>query len=368
MKIVTVVGTRPNMMKLAPVLAAGHARQDLEFLVVHTGQHYDYKMSEVFIEDLKLPAPDIFLGVGSGSHAAQTARVMEKMEPVLLDEQPHMVMVFGDVNSTVAAALVAAKLCIPLAHVEAGMRSFDRSMPEEINRIVTDHLSQLLFATSGVAVQNLLKEGFQREQTCLVGDTMVDSLLRSRTLAAERPDSLNEIGVEAGQYGLVTVHRVDNVDVPSHLEEVVRLLIEVAKKANLVFPMHPRTAKCLKDNYLDDALKAVPAIHLIEPVGYLDMIKLIDNAAFVLSDSGGIQIETSVLDVPCLTLRDTTERPETLSLGTNRLIHRDTAAALEAVDQVLAGQWPKVRPAVLWDGKAAERIVDAIADYFSHSE
>jgi len=346
-------------MKMAPLLAAMRRRPGaLEPLLVHTGQHYDASMSDVFFAQLGMPKPDIHLGIGPGSHAAQTAGIMVAMERVVAEKAPQMILVVGDVNSTIAAAIVAAKAGIPLAHVEAGLRSFDRRMPEEINRIVTDALASYLFVTEESGMTNLRREGVDPARTFLVGNVMIDTLnsllprIRERRMAAE-------LGLSPGGYGVVTLHRPSNVDDAAMLASWVTALEEMARRLPLVFPAHPRTASRLAADGLAARLTAA-GVKIVEPQPYVEFISLVADARLVLTDSGGIQEETTVLGTPCLTLRDSTERPVTVTLGTNRLVGTDPADALRALDEVLAAPLPKPPPPPLWDGHAAERIVEIL--------
>jgi UDP-N-acetylglucosamine 2-epimerase (non-hydrolysing) len=355
MRIVYVIGTRPNFVKTAPVIAAMRERlPEGRHAIVHTGQHYDRAMSEVFFEELGVAAPDHMLEVGSGSHAAQTARMMERLEPVLEEEKPDLVMTPGDVNSTLAAVLTAAKMHIPLAHIESGLRSFDRTMPEEVNRIVADEFSDYLFLHSDEAIENLRAEGISDERMHFVGNTMIDTLvaLEDRFRAA---GSASKLGVEPGQYMLVTLHRPALVD-GDLLPETVKQLTELAREMPVVFPVHPRTRAKM------EAISAEhPGLILSEPLGYVDFLSLVADAGAVLTDSGGIQEETTYLGVPCFTLRDNTERPVTIRAGTNTLLGLDPAA-IAGVPAALNGRPAgKPEPPPLWDGKAAERIADAIA-------
>ena len=354
MHVVCVAGARPNFMKVAPVIDALVAT-GVEVTLVHTGQHYDPAMSDVFFEELGIPAPDVHLEVGSASHAQQTARVMASFESVITDRRPDALVVVGDVNSTLATTLVAAKLGVPVAHVEAGLRSRDWSMPEELNRVVTDRCSSWLLAPSEDAVINLAIEGFRPEAVHLVGNVMVDTLLRSLPRAQARgvPERL---GLTPGGYGLVTLHRPANVDDPAMLRSMLAALRRIARTLPLVFPVHPRTRPLLAD------LGGVPdGITLIAPLGYLDFVSLEAGAALVLSDSGGVQEETTVLGVPCLTLRDNTERPITVTEGTNRVVGTDAEQIVAAAAAVLADPPPARRPA-LWDGRAAVRIARVLAE------
>ncbi len=355
MRIVYVVGTRPNFVKTAPVIAALQARIPAgRHTLVHTGQHYDRLMSEVFLEQLGVPAPDSMLEVGSGSHAQQTARVMERLEPVLLDERPDLVVVPGDVNSTVAAALTAAKLQIPVAHIEAGLRSFDRTMPEELNRIVTDQLSDQLFIHSPEANDNLHAEGIPAARIHLVGNTMIDTLvaLEPRFRAA---GAAAKLGVEPAEFVLVTLHRPALVDGPL-LEETIRQLAALARELPVVFPVHPRTRAMMETIAAEH-----PGLLLCEPLGYLDFLSLLADSRAVLTDSGGIQEETTYLGIPCFTLRDNTERPITISAGTNTLLGLDPAAITQ-IPLALAQRPAKPPvPPPLWDGHAAERIAAVVA-------
>jgi UDP-N-acetylglucosamine 2-epimerase (non-hydrolysing) len=346
-----VAGARPNFMKIKPVLDALEAR-GTETVLVHTGQHYDAAMSDVFFDELGIRPPDHRLGVGSGSHAEQTARVMTAFEPLLDALRPDVVVVVGDVNSTLACAIVAAKAVIPLAHVEAGLRSGDWTMPEEVNRVVTDRLARFLLAPSPDAVDNLRAEGEPDEEIHLVGNVMVDTLLANIERARARP-TLERLGLDG--YGLVTLHRPANVDEPEVLLPLVDALSRVSKECPLVFPVHPRTRARLQDH-------PIPAtLQLVDPVGYLDFIALEASASVVLTDSGGVQEETTVLGVPCLTLRDNTERPITITEGTNRLVGRDPEAIVAAALEVLHDPPPPRRPE-LWDGMAGERIAAALLD------
>jgi UDP-N-acetylglucosamine 2-epimerase (non-hydrolysing) len=355
MRIVYVVGTRPNFVKTAPVIGALRERlPEGRHALVHTGQHYDRLMSEVFLEELGVPAPDHMLEVGSGSHAEQTARVMERLEPVLAEEQPDLVVVPGDVNSTLAATLTAAKMQIPVAHVESGLRSFDRTMPEELNRIVTDHLADHLFIHSPEADDNLHAEGIPAKRIHLVGNTMIDTLvaLEGRFRAA---GTAQRLGVEPGEYVLVTLHRPALVDGPL-LAETVERLADLAREMPVVFPVHPRTRKMMETIDLEH-----PGLLLCEPLGYLDFLSLLADAGTVLTDSGGIQEETTYLGIPCFTLRANTERPITITAGTNTLLGLDPAA-ISQIPQALA-QRPAERPEPppLWDGQASQRIADIVA-------
>jgi UDP-N-acetylglucosamine 2-epimerase (non-hydrolysing) len=355
MRLLYVVGTRPNLVKTAPVIAAARARlPDSRHVVVHTGQHYDRAMSEVFFEELGVPDPDHMLGVGSGSHAEQTARVLERLEPVLLEERPDLILVSGDVNSTLAAALCAAKLQLPVAHIESGLRSFDWTMPEELNRVLTDRLSAICFLHSREAADNLRAEGIGAERMSFVGNTMIDTLvalsdrIRSRNAAAS-------LGIEPRSYLLVTLHRPALVDGPL-LFEAMKALERVAEELPVVFPVHPRTRKALGH-------AEAPDVRLLDPVGYLDFLSLESEAGAVLTDSGGVQEETTFLGIPCFTLRDNTERPVTVRAGTNSLLGLDPARIVEIPG--LLGDAPRARPdpPEKWDGRAAQRVADVLADW-----
>jgi UDP-N-acetylglucosamine 2-epimerase (non-hydrolysing) len=366
MRVVHVVGTRPNLVKMAPVIAAVRERfPEWPATIVHTGQHYDRLMSQIFLEELGVPEPDHLLGVGSGSHAEQIARVLERLEPVLESERPDLVIVPGDVNSTLGAALCAAKLDIAVAHVESGLRSFDRTMPEEGNRIVADHLSALCFLHCAEAIENLRAEGVADERMKFVGNTMIDTLVALTDRVRERR-AAEALGLEPGNYLLVTLHRPALVDGPL-LGEAMARLEEVGGELPVVFPAHPRTRKML-----DGA--SFSGVTLIDPVGYLEFLSLESQAAAVLTDSGGIQEETTYLGVPCFTLRDNTERPVTVRAGTNTLLGLDPARISEiperlaassparTVTRSLEGRAESSRRPDLWDGKAAQRIVDVLAD------
>ncbi len=359
-KIIGVVGARPNFMKIAPLMAAMREEPEVfDFTLVHTGQHYDRQMNEVFFDELGIPPPNVHLGVGSGSHAEQTAKVMVAFEKLLLKEKPHLVIVVGDVNSTLAAALVASKFNICLAHVEAGLRSFDRRMPEEINRVVTDALSDLLFTTSRIADKNLLSEGTDPEKICLVGNIMIDTLIHYLE-QAPGPELLERLGVEPGGYGLVTLHRPSNVDERPVLRGIVDSLDRVSRRLPLIFPVHPRTRKQLKAFDLLGMLEAEHRMHLIEPLGYLDFLCLMRSAKLVFSDSGGVQEETTFLRVPCLTLRENTERPETIEQGTNLLVGSDPELIYREAIEIIEGRGKRGGELEFWDGKVGRRIVEQI--------
>ena len=345
-------GARPNYMKVKPVMDALE-EQGAEVILVHTGQHYDPAMSAVFFAELGIRRPDHFLGAGSGTHAVQTCRVMTAFEPLAAELAPDVVVVVGDVNSTLACALVTAQLGVALAHVEAGLRSRDRSMPEEINRLVTDRVSDYLFAPSADAVANLQAEGYRPEQIHLVGNVMVDTLLANAGRAAAG-GTLAGLGLRPGQYGLVTLHRPANVDDPVVLGALLVALTEISRSCPLVLPAHPRAADRLRGAGLPAGIRIIP------PAGYLDFIALEASARLVLTDSGGVQEETTVLGIPCLTLRDSTERPITITEGTNRLVGRDPDRIIKAAREVLAAPPPAPRAPPLWDGKAGYRIAAAL--------
>jgi UDP-N-acetylglucosamine 2-epimerase (non-hydrolysing) len=354
MRILYVVGTRPNFVKTAPVIGALRRRlPDGRHTLVHTGQHYDRLMSDVFLEELGVPPPDHMLEVGSGSHAMQTARTMERLEPVLAEERPDLVIVPGDVNSTLAAALTAVKAGIPVAHVESGLRSFDMTMPEEVNRIVADRFAAHLFLHSDEAIANLRAEGLPDERMHFVGNTMIDTLvaLEERFRAAA---AAGRLGLEPATYLLVTLHRPALVDGPL-LPETMAQLAALARQMPVVFPVHPRTRKMMEDVESEH-----PGLFLIEPLGYLDFLSLLADAGAVLTDSGGIQEETTYLGIPCFTLRDNTERPVTIRAGTNTLLGLDPAAIAGIPAALSARLRDRPDPPPLWDGRAAERIADVL--------
>ncbi|MCA1828673.1 MAG: UDP-N-acetylglucosamine 2-epimerase (non-hydrolyzing) [Myxococcales bacterium] len=353
MKILHIVGARPNFMKMAPIIAALKQRDGVRQVLVHTGQHYDAKMSDVFFQDLGMPDPDVHLGVGSGSHAQQTAKIMLEIEPVLLGEKPDVVVVAGDVNSTIGVALVAAKLGLRIAHVEAGLRSRDWTMPEEINRVLTDRLSDLLFTPSRDGDENLVREGIEKGRIHFVGNVMIDSLRAA--LPRARQSRIHErLELSKGGYALATLHRPANVDDPAALERLLSALSEVGQEIPVVFPIHPRTRSRLPEGFNARGVK------LVEPLGYLDFLALTADARLVMTDSGGIQEETTALGVPCLTLRENTERPITVEVGTNQLVGTDPARVIPAAREVLAGRGKKGRIPELWDGHAAERVAEVL--------
>ena len=351
MKVLHIVGARPNFMKVAPVMNALKTRMHIVQTLVHTGQHYDANMSDVFFGQLGIPAPDVNLAVGSGTHARQTAEIMTRFEPVLLARKPDLVLVYGDVNSTVAAALVCAKLGVRVGHVEAGLRSFDRTMPEEINRLVTDQLADLLFTPSEDGDFNLRKEGIPAEKIFRVGNVMIDSLVA--LLPAARRQKQNRL---PQSFALVTLHRPANVDDGAILQGILQSLLEVSRDLPVLFPAHPRTRKRIADFGPHDQLQ------LLDPLSYLEFLAMQSKATVVITDSGGIQEETTYLGIPCLTLRDNTERPVTVSLGTNVLVGRDPDKLRHELSRVLAGQAKKGTIPPLWDGQAGERIAAVLTD------
>lgn len=350
MKIINVVGARPNFIKIAPFINEMKKHREVESLLIHTGQHYDYKMARIFFKELDIPRPNYNLKVGSGSHAKQTAKIMERLEPVLLKEKASLVMVVGDVNSTLAAALVAVKLGIKIGHIEAGLRSFDREMPEEINRILVDQLSDYLFITEEDALKNLLKEGIDKKKIFFVGNIMIDTLISK--LNASHHFSQKSGGRE--DYGVVTLHRPSNVDKKAKLEKLIRTISRITKEIKVVFPMHPRTKKMIKRFGLQHYLKNV---EVTEPMGYLGFLAMVKNSMFVMTDSGGLAEETTFLGIPCLTLRQTTERPVTVKLGTNVVVGDDGEKIKNIIAKIRNGSFKKGTIPPLWDGKTAQRIV-----------
>jgi UDP-N-acetylglucosamine 2-epimerase (non-hydrolysing) len=356
MHILHVVGARPNFMKSAPVIRALGDRNSVSQTLVHTGQHYDPNMSDVFFQQLDMPAPDINLGVGSGSHAQQTAEIMKRFEPVVAERKPDVVLVYGDVNSTVAAALVCAKMLIPVGHVEAGLRSFDRSMPEEINRLLTDQIADMLFTPSADGDDNLLHEGIAPEKIRRVGNVMIDSLVRLLPVAKDST-ILTDLSLRARNYGLVTLHRPSNVDDPATLASIMQILHEISRELTLIFPLHPRTRQRLEasNNHHPES-----RVKMIDPLSYTDFLALQRLARLVITDSGGIQEETTYLGVPCLTVRENTERPVTTTVGTNVLVGHDMKRLRSEVERILAGNQKQGLVPPLWDGHAAERIAEAL--------
>ncbi len=364
MKIINVVGARPNLMKIAPLMSAYAKCGAIEPLLVHTGQHYDANMSELFFRQLGIPEPDLNLGVGSASHAVQTAEIMKAFEPVVLERKPDAVLVVGDVNSTIACGTVAVKLGVKLVHVEAGLRSFDRTMPEEINRIITDAISDLLFCTEQSGVDNLRREGVPDEKIHLVGNVMIDTLLAHRAKADEST-ILRDLALDEGSYAVVTLHRPSNVDDRGSLEGLIEALERIQQDRVVVFPAHPRTRAKFGEFGLNGRLSAMPNLRMLDPIGYLDFLKLIASARLVLTDSGGIQEETTILKVPCLTLRENTERPITVELGGNRLVGSDPSKIIAAYRDITAASSENAQIPPLWDGHASERIVGILLREFS---
>ncbi len=369
--LICVVGARPNYMKMAPLLRALRAEPRLpKALLVHTGQHYDFALNDRLFADLELPAPDVNLEVGSGSHAVQTAEVMKRFEPVMLEHKPSAVIVVGDVNSTMACTLVAAKLHVPVVHVEAGLRSFDRAMPEEINRLVTDQVADLLYTTERSAGDNLAREGVAADRVHFAGNLMIDSLQAAlkkavspqATLARERASA--EWLTDGAAFGVVTMHRPSNVDDPDVLAELLDILRQVSAKLPLVWPIHPRTRANIDRLGLAGRLAGV-RIACLPPQGYLEMVGLLSKARLVITDSGGVQEETTSLGVPCLTMRPNTERPITIEQGTNTLVPRDAATVMRLVDDILASGGKHGRTPELWDGHTAQRIADHLAGWLA---
>lgn len=360
-KIISVVGARPNFMKVAPIHKAfqksGVNHSGINHLICHTGQHYDEKMSRIFFDDLELPYPDFYLGVGSGSHAEQTAKVMIKFEKILMQEKPEVIIVVGDVNSTIACSLVASKLNVKVVHVEAGLRSFDRTMPEEINRLLTDSISDFLFVTEKSGITNLKKEGTADEKIYFVGNVMIDSLVQYLP-KTENSEIFNELQLGKNEYILVTLHRPSNVDSGSFLSQLISTLNNLGQKEKIIFPVHPRTKKNLAELGLEENLSK--NVILTDPIGYIDFLALTKNAGLVITDSGGIQEETTFLGVQCITVRENTERPVTVEIGTNQLIGTDLKKVEVAAMKVLKGEKKCGKIPELWDGKAAERIVKVL--------
>ncbi|MBN2316394.1 MAG: UDP-N-acetylglucosamine 2-epimerase (non-hydrolyzing) [Sedimentisphaerales bacterium] len=361
MKILNVVGARPNFMKIAPLMNEYGRREKIHSILVHTGQHYDDKMSDLFFNELEIPKPHVNLEVGSGSHAVQTGEIMQRFEPVLTGYWPDVVVVVGDVNSTIACGLVAVKLGIKLAHVEAGLRSGDRAMPEEINRILTDSISDYLFCTEQSGLNNLLLEGVSEKKIFFVGNVMIDTLLNNK-IKAERSDVLNRLQLNGNDFAVLTLHRPSNVDDPNVLGGILDALEVIAKDMPIVFPVHPRTRKMFDSGSLGDRMGKMLNLRPTEPLGYLDFLKLMSHARIVLTDSGGMQEETTILKVPCLTLRENTERPITAEIGSNRIVGTNPARIIEAYRHAMNGGWREPGTPPLWDGHAARRIVDILLD------
>ena len=361
-RILNVVGARPNFMKIAPIQRQMDLNGEaLTPILIHTGQHYDERMSKLFFEDLGLPKPDVYLGVGSGTHAEQTAKIMIKFEKVCQEYQPDLVLVVGDVNSTAACSIVASKLWIPVVHVEAGLRSFDRKMPEEINRLVTDALSDFLFTTEKSGTENLIKEGIAPEKIHFVGNVMIDSLIYFLEKAQES-DILDQLKVKPQEYALVTLHRPSNVDDRKNFLKILEAFEVIQKEMPVLFPIHPRTAKNIKHFGLEERVNNLKNLKLVPPIGYLDFMQLEQNCKFVMTDSGGIQEETTYLGIPCLTLRENTERPITAEIGTSEIMGTDTEKIIRSAKKILAGEWKKGQIPPLWDGHAAERIVEILKE------
>ncbi len=359
-KIIVVAGARPNFMKIALLVQQLRKLKSKKTVLVHTGQHYDYQMSEVFFQELKIPKPDIFLNVGSGSHAVQTAKIMTEFETVVLNEKPDLVIVAGDVNSTLACAIVATKMHVKVAHIESGLRSWDRTMPEEINRLATDAISDYLFVSETSGLQNLKKEGVDPKKVFYVGNVMIDSLIANLP-TIRKSGILDNLSLRPGDYAALTLHRPSNVDTKEALLEIYAILKEISSKIKLVYPIHPRTKSMIEKHGLRDKFAGLTQLIQVDPLGSIDFIQLVKNARFVLTDSGGIQEEATYLGVPGLTMRENTERPSTISEGTNQLMGRNKSQILKAVQKILSGRWKKGRIPKYWDGRSTARIIKIIA-------
>ncbi len=359
LKIVSVVGTRPNFIKIAPLIEEMNNHKGIKNVLVHTGQHYDASMSKRFFDDLGMPKPDINLGIGSDSDAMQTAKIMLALEGVLSEEKPDLVVVVGDVNSTLAAALTAKKCRIRVAHVESGLRSFDPEMPEELNRILTDHISDFLFTTERSANTNLLKEGASKNKIFFVWNVMIDTLIKNSE-KARSSHILKRLGIKKKNYAVLTLHRPSNVDSNGALLNIFEILKEVQKKIKIIFPVHPRTVKNIKRFKLDSNLKSMKNLIITEPLGYIDFLSLMDSSAFVMTDSGGVQEETTILKVPCVTLRNNTERPVTVEQGTNMAVSTKKDDIAKACLKIVNGSKITTKTPELWDGRASKRIVDIL--------
>ncbi len=364
MKIINVVGARPNFMKIAPVMSAMEKSTRIEPLLLHTGQHYDAKMSSLFFDELNIRKPDIYLGVGSDTHAKQVAKIMDKFDDIAAEYKPDAILVVGDVNSTMACSIVAAKLGIKIIHLEAGLRSYDRTMPEEINRIVTDSLADLLLTPSEDGTTNLLKEGINPSKIHLVGNIMIDTLFHFLPLC-EKSNIMNTLNLSKDDFALVTLHRPSNVDEKESLEAILNTLNIIQQKIKIVFPVHPRTTHKIKDFGLETLVSSMQNLTITEPIGYLDFQKLMSNSKFVITDSGGIQEETTALKIPCITVRENTERPITIWEGSNELAGTDMKKVLQLSEKALNNQWKSSTIPALWDGKTSSRVVNAIEDYFN---
>ncbi len=358
-KIINIVGARPNYMKIAPIQRIMDERKTFETVLLHTGQHYDERMSKLFFDDLQMPKPDIYLNVGSASHAIQTAKIMTEFEKVVIAEKPDLVIVVGDVNSTAACSLVATKLGVKVAHVEAGLRSFDRTMPEEINRIVTDVISDFLFVTEQSGLNNLKHEGIADSKVHFVGHVMIDSLIYFME-KAKNSTIKKDLNLDSDQYALVTLHRPGNVDNKENFLKLLNAFQVIEKDLKIIFPIHPRALKMIDQFGLQDMIGAMKNVILLEPLGYLDFMNLMHSAKLVLTDSGGIQEETTYLQIPCITMRENTERPVTVDLGTNVLVGSDTQRIIQETKKILEGHNKIGQIPDLWDGNAARRIVDIL--------
>jgi UDP-N-acetylglucosamine 2-epimerase (non-hydrolysing) len=365
-KIINIVGARPNFMKIAPIMKAFKSSDEIKPLLVHTGQHYDEKMSDLFFHQLGIPEPDINLEVGSSSHAVQTANIMKAFEPVVLEHKPDAILVVGDVNSTIACGLVAVKLGVKLIHIEAGLRSFDRTMPEEINRILTDSISDFLFCTEQSGVDNLIKEGIAKEKIFLAGNVMIDTLMANKAKADES-DILDKLGLKKDDFAVLTLHRPSNVDDSTIFGGILDALEVIQNDMPVIFPIHPRTLRNMKSFNFESRFVQMPNLKFIEPLGYLDFLKIMSCARIVLTDSGGIQEETTILKVPCLTLRDNTERPVTIECGLNQLVGTNPQKIIHAYRKVIKTNMNQSQVPPFWDGLAAERIVRNILEHIPGS-
>jgi len=358
-KFLLVAGTRPNFIKIAPLIDEFKKYKNIEPILVHTGQHYDFKMSRIFFQELRIPKPNYNLGIGSGSHAYQTAKTIEKLEPILIKEKPNLLIVVGDVNSTLAGSLSAVKLHIPVAHVEAGLRNFDLKMPEEINRLLTDHVSDFLFSTEPTAIKNLIREGISKKKIFYVGNIMIDSLIKYKK-EIKNKKFIKKLNLKEKEYCVLTLHRSETVDDKKILKEVIETIKDVQESIKIVWPVHPRTKKMIKYFFPDFQIKTIKNLIILPPVGYLEMLSLMALSKFVMTDSGGMQEETTFLEVPCLTLRKTTERPITEDIGTNTIVGLKKERIIFEVRKILNGYSKKGKIPKYWDGKTAKKIASIL--------